>query len=380
VGVDVIMPALGVAQESGRVLRWLKGEGEEVVAGEPLVEIETDKVTVELPAPASGVLASVSVDAGVEVPVGRVIALIVAPGGTPAPAGRASSARSEDVSRAPARERRASPRARRLAHELGVDLATVEGSGPAGAVIAADLLRLRETDPRAPEPALAGAVWRRMAERATASWTSVPHFHLAREIDAAKLVSWRDSFPGEPAARVTFTDLFVRIAAVTLRAHPRLNARWSGAAVVLLPEIGVGVAVATDDGLVVPVIHGADRLSVPEIAEARRDLVARARARTLRLDDVAGGTFTISNLGMYGIDAVDPIVSMPEAAILGIGRVAERVRAVSGRPVVRPTAMLTLACDHRVADGALAASFLASLAALAEEPAPLAEGGLAAPG
>jgi pyruvate dehydrogenase E2 component (dihydrolipoamide acetyltransferase) len=395
VPTDVIMPALGMAQETGKLLQWLKAEGEEVTKGEPLMEVETDKVTVEIEAPASGVLSGVRAAQGDEIPVGQLIARIVEVGGgaaaaAPPPpadgpalpaAAPAAPAPAPSTARPPGGGRRAlaSPKARRIAAEKGIDLAAVKGSGPGGAVIAADVEALAAAAAPTPAPAPAAeaaavspvsSIWRTMAERMAASWTSVPHFYLVREINASRLISWRGAIGGgEPA--VTYTDLLVRLAARALREHPRVHVSWHEGSLRAHEEISIGVAVALEDGLVVPVLHGADGLSVREIASRRADLVERARTRALRLEDVQGGTFTITNLGMYGIDAFNAIVPAPQAAILAVGRIADRVVPIAGVPAVQPMLVLTLSCDHRAVDGARAAAFLDRLAALAEEPAAL---------
>jgi pyruvate dehydrogenase E2 component (dihydrolipoamide acetyltransferase) len=418
---NVIMPALEMAQETGKVVRWLKAAGDRVSKGEPLLEIETDKVTVELEAGASGILGDVTAREGDVVPVGRTIARILAPGeagATVAPPAapvtgdaipvssassvikasplarklaeehgidlaqirtgsgriekadvlahverqRASSARPPSAARLTA----ASPKARRLAAERGADIRTLRGSGPGGAVLAADILAAPRAHP--PEEHPVGTVWRRMAERMTASWTTAPHFYLFREVDVSRLRSWRELANRDAGARVTYTDLLVKLVAAALTRHPGLNASWKDGVITRRAEINIGVAVAIEDGLIVPVIHRADTLSLAEIAARREDVVSRSQAGKLRPDDIQGGGFTISNLGMYGVDAFSAIVNPPQAAILAVGRIAERVLAVNGQPAVHPTMMLSLSCDHRVVDGARGAQFLGTLADLIEEP------------
>jgi pyruvate dehydrogenase E2 component (dihydrolipoamide acetyltransferase) len=437
---NVIMPALEMAQETGKVVHWLKRPGDAVRKGEPIVEIETDKVTVEIEAPASGVLRDVTANEGDVVPVGRTIALIVAAGeaavaaaaapvmpaasaaatgaipaapqagGSPAGAVKASplarriaeqhgvdlgristaSGRIEkaDVlayveSRKPAaagngragRLVAASPKARRLAAERGLDLAALRGSGPGGAVLADDVpaaarpaaTPARSAPPREAAPGV-GTVWRIMAERMTASWTTVPHFYLVREVNVSRLAAWLEQARKQTGAHVTYTDLLVKLVAAALSRHPRANASWRDGAIAQNADINIGLAVAIDDGLVVPVIHRADSLRLPEIAARRADVVGRAQAGKLRPADIQGGGFTISNLGMFGVDAFSAIVNPPQAAILAVGRIADRVVALNGQPAVQPTMVLTLSCDHRALDGARAAQFLGTLADLVEEP------------
>ena len=421
----VIMPALELAQETGKVLRWLKSPGDTVSKGEPIVEIETDKVTVEIEAPASGVLCDVTARAGDVVPVGKTIALIVAAGeaatagsaAPPPPAVSASAVASPpaavnasagavkasplarkiaeqhgvDLARVKtatgriekadvlayverqqgalaadgtaARLAAASPKARRLAAERGLDIIALRGSGPGRAVLAADV--------PAAEPAAAPGVsnvWRIMAERMTASWTTAPHFYLVREVNVSRLVTWRERVGKHTGARITYTDVLVRLVAATLSQHPGVNASWKDGAIVRNADINIGLAVAIDEGLVVPVIHRADTLALAEIAARREDLVSRAQAGKLRPPDIQGGGFTISNLGMYGVDAFNAIVNPPQASILAVGRIADRVVAVNGQPGVQPTMVLTLSCDHRALDGARGAQFLGALAELIEEP------------
>jgi pyruvate dehydrogenase E2 component (dihydrolipoamide acetyltransferase) len=211
-----------------------------------------------------------------------------------------------------------------------------------------------------------------MAERMQASWQQVPHFSLQRDVDATRLESWRDAVRRrEGYERVTHTDLLVKVCAAALLQHPRVNATWANDRVTGQGDVNVGIAVATEDALIVPVIHGADRLGLRELAERRGVLVSRARERKLRPDDVGGGTFTISNLGMFGVDSFQAIVNTPQAAILAVGRILDKVVAVDGAPAVRPMLTLTVSFDHRVVDGAEGARFLDTLAALVEEPAGL---------
>ena len=396
---EVVMPALGVAQETGRIVEWLAVEGENVTEGEPLLEIETDKVTVSIDAPASGILSAVRADDGDEVPVGRVVAYIVAPGEEPpgVPAGQAPapgeaepvSAGTPHAQREPSQRvasltpgsggrPRASPLARRRAREAGIELEQLRGTGPGGAVTMADLDAAiaahatsdREGPPsgglpgQRPVASEVGAVWRRMAQRVTASWTSTPHFYLTREVDAGHLVA-RSAALGEG---VTLTDMLVWLSARALERHPEVNAVWDDDRPSRIDQINVGIAVAVDDGLIVPVVHRANELDVVDVAKRRSEVVERARGGTLLPEDVIGGTFTLSNLGMFGIDSFTAIVNGPQAAILAIGRVADRVVAQEGRPVVAPRMSLTLSCDHRVLDGARAARFLETLTSFVEEP------------
>lgn len=418
---NVILPALGMAQDTGKIVEWLKAEGERVTEGEPLVVIETDKAAVDLEAPASGILAQVSAAPGDEVPVAQVIAVILSPdeaanasiaAAKPAPAvdhapisASVSSSWPTSPTAAVASalptaavgrngQRAASPKARRIATEHGLDIHSIRGTGPSGVVLAADVLAVSKdvtvvaspapvvaTAPAAPERAgerstagesAVSTSWRLMAERTTQSWTSVPHFFLVREVNAGQLVTWRKRAAEQVSEGVTFTDLLVKIVAEALHRHPRLNATWANGAIVTNEEVNVGIAVATEDGLVVPVIRQAGDMSLRAIARQRADLVSRAQSAQLRLRDLQGGTFTISNLGMYGVDAFSAIINAPQAAILAVGRIVDRVVPVGGQPAVQPTLTLSLSCDHRVVDGARGAEFLATVAKLIEQPSELA--------
>jgi pyruvate dehydrogenase E2 component (dihydrolipoamide acetyltransferase) len=289
---------------------------------------------------------------------------------------------------APASNARISPKARRLAREHGVDLARVRGSGGEGEILAEDILAFVASPP-APAGVTAPArsenpqaearatqtitqVARLMAERTTQSWTSAPHFFVTRDIDAGALLSAREKFgpaiEKERGARLSHTDLLVAAVARALEKHPLVNASWTGDGIRLHPEINVGVAMAVEGGVVVAAIPGANTKKLGEIAKMRSDLTERARAGKLRPADITGATFTISNLGMYQVDAFTAIIVAPQAAILAVGRIADRVVPVDGKPGIRPLITLTLSCDHRVFDGARAALFLNDLAAAIVEP------------
>jgi len=379
---ELIMPALGVAQDTGKLVRWLKAEGDEVAKGEPVMEVETDKVTVEVEAPADGVLGGVRATESEDVPVGQVVAYVLAPGeeapaeeqaaapAAVAPAPASAHADGDGAAAPPPRRRLASPKARRIAQERGVDLERLSGSGPGGAIVAADL-----AEPSAARAPRVGRVWARMADHVTESWQTVPHFYLQRQVDASRLLAWRAHTVSRPGyERATLTDLLVKVSAEALARHPAINASWRDGSIVDNDRVNVGIAVAIDDGLIVPVVHDANRLKLRELVERRAQLVEAARSGALRPEDVSGGTFTISNLGARGaVDVFQPIVNAPQAAILAVGAVAERVIPVDGRPGIRPLATLSVAFDHRVVTGAIGADFLETLAALVEEPAGLVE-------
>lgn len=392
---SVVMPALEMAQETGKLLAWRKKEGDRVSKGEPLLEIETDKAVVEIEAPADGILAGIRASEGAEIPVGQTIAWIVAPGEQPpadtvsvAPAARATSQpKSEPSHAAPtqvalpsaALSAKISPKARRLAKELGVDIVAIRGSGPGGEILASDVQAaatsrtVHSTLKESGTVEIPTSLGRIMAERTTQSWTTVPHFFVTREVDATALNHYREQIVDEIEStkkiRVTHTDLLVAMVSRVLLKHPRLNASWSAEGIHLHNHVNMGVAIAVNDGVVAAVIHNAHTASLPEIAIQRRDVAERARAGKLRPADIADATFTISNLGMYGVDQFSAIITPPQAAILAVGGIADKVVAIEGKPTVRPMMTLTISCDHRVADGARAAMFLGDLAQALSDPA-----------
>jgi pyruvate dehydrogenase E2 component (dihydrolipoamide acetyltransferase) len=393
------------------------------------MEIETDKATVEIEAPESGILGGITAHPGDVIPVGQIIAWILAAGEQP-PAGVSPNIQTEPQPQprnlpieasplarkiaeehgidlalikangkriekadvlayinatpqstaagtavsSPTRLSPASPKARRLAVERGIDIATLSGSGPDGAVLTADvpLEIVPAPSTNVETPGTLSTVWRIMAERMTNSWTTVPHFYLMREADASNLIEWRSHVSSIVEKRTgnkpTYTDLLVKLIGFTLREHPRLNAAWADGNIQFNKAINLGIAVAVEEGLIVPVIRDADSASISEIASQRKELVERAQKRKARPADISDGTFTLSNLGMYNVDAFSAIVNPPQAAILAVGRIAERVVPVNGDVVIRPMMVMTLSCDHRVVDGARGAQFLDDLANLIQDP------------
>jgi len=380
---SVVMPALEMAQEIGKLISWRKKEGDHVSKGEPLLEIETDKAIVEVEAPADGILAGVVAKEGAVIPVGETIAWIIRPGeAVPAKSSAVSSARvapeperiatpAVDTVPHPATSAsaRLSPKARRLAREAGVDVAQLQGSGPGGAVIATDIASVAEK--RSSDLETPSSIARIMAERTTQSWMTVPHFFVVREVDASGLIAIREAIASKHEfvnGRLTYTDLLVGLVARVLEKHPRLNASWVSGKIRLNREINIAVAIAVEDAVVAPVIHGANSLPLKRISTERQNLSDRARANRLRPEDIAGATFTISNLGMFQVDAFSAIINPPQAAILAIGSITDRVVAADGQPAVRPMMTLTLSCDHRVIDGARAATFLRDVVECLQKP------------
>ncbi len=396
------MPALEMAQETGKLLAWRKKEGEVITKGEPLLDVETDKAVVEIEAPVDGILAGIKAQAGDVIPVGQTIAWIVNAGEKPpvdeassvsgrrmdtkaAPAAAPATASAAPAAAPPANVR-ISPKARRLAREHGVDLSRVRGTGGEGEILAEDILAFvgsgtsKAAGDAAAKTALSGTpaagtlsqVARLMAERTAQSWTTAPHFFVSRDVDAGGLLQAREKLgPGveqERGVRLSQTDLLVAAVAHALAKHPVVNATWAGDGICFQKEINVGIAMAVDDGVVVASIPGANTKKLGEIAALRRDLTERARSGKLRSADITGATFTISNLGMYNVDAFTAIIVAPQAAILAVGRIADRVVPVDGKPGIRPMLTFTLSCDHRVFDGARAALFLNDLAAAILDP------------
>lgn len=398
--LSVVMPALEMAQETGTLVAWLKQEGEQVRKGEMLLEVETDKAVVEIEAAGDGLLGGISAKPGDVIPVGQTIAWILKPGESPpaAPAVATSTGRRSDASPAPRQQpsaeqassvaggvsatrpaggARISPKARRLAREHDVDIASVKGSGPGGEVLADDILAAAAAgagspvaaDPQAGPTGVErlSSVGRLMAERTTQSWTSAPHFFVTREVDARALNAARatlmPAIEASHGVKITHTDLLVAVVGRALRKHPRLNASWTADGIALHQDVNVALAMAVEHAVVTAVVRGADTAAVGEIAVRRRDLAERARAGRLQPADIAGATFTISNLGMYGVDAFTAIIVPPQAGILAVGAIGDRVVAVDGEVAVRPMMTMTLSADHRVVDGAMAAVFLRDVVA-----------------
>jgi pyruvate dehydrogenase E2 component (dihydrolipoamide acetyltransferase) len=389
--ISVVMPALEMAQETGKLLAWRKKEGESVAKGEILLEIETDKAVMEIESPADGVLAGIKAEPGTDIPVGRTIAWIVRPGETPpqdlplAESGRRMTSESSVATNvAPATATsttggaRLSPKARRMAREHSIDIASLQGSGPGGAIIEKDILAAVQSRSASAAPTALqtlSSIAKIMAERTAQSWTTVPHFFLTRDVDVGALVQVREALSVDlgksGGARPSHTDLLAFLLARVLTRHPLLNASWAGTGIQRNPEINIALAIAVEDGVVTAVIRNADKLDLGDLASQRRNLAERARSGKLRPADVSNGTFTISNLGMYNIDAFNAIITPPQAAILAVGRIADRVVPIDRQPAIRPTMTMTLSCDHRVVDGAKAALFLDDLAEAIRDPKPL---------
>jgi len=385
VATEVKLPRLGQGMESGTIVRWLKSEGEQVAKGDPLYELDTDKVTQEVEAEATGVLLKIAVNEG-EVEVGRTIAFIgkegesVAAVEAPAPAKVSDTETVSDTKKLPERvpeqatngRVKASPLARRLARERGIDLATLRGTGPEGRIVANDVQRTEEAPALVAAEAATSAplsnIRKTIARRLTEAWT-VPAFMLTVSADmtrANELVARRREL--EPDVRVTVTDLLARVCAQALVRHPGMNVQYTEDALLSFPNANVGIAVAAPQGLVVPVVHNAEQLSLSQIAHVRGDLVLRARDSKLRAEDIDGGTFTISNLGMFDVDQFVAVLNPPQASILAVGATRDQVVPVDGDLRVLPMMTMTLTCDHRAVDGATGAEFLKTVKGFLEFP------------
>ncbi len=384
---EVIMPALSPAQETGILIEWFKEEGDLIEKGEPLMEVETDKANVEVEATTTGILANITVNLGDEIPVGKVIALILADGESAPESKKEYSSSETKVSEEdtaqlqttisnpldpsanlPTNKIVASPKVRQYAKKEGIDLSFIKGSGPNGVILMEDVLVNQSSTETEENDIPTSKGWRLMADRLTESWSSAPHFNLVRHLDVSNLVTYKKQVQEKNSNRLTYTDLLIKLVSITLKEHPRINASWIDNKIVKNSEINVGLAVDFDGGLIVPVIHKTDELSLGEITNRRKDLITRTQAGKLRSGDLDRGTFTISNLGMFDVDSFNAIINPPQAAILAVGRIVDKVVPVDGLPAVRPILTLNLSFDHRVVDGVRGAEFLQTLSNLIQNP------------
>jgi len=416
---EIIMPKVGDAMSEGKVVRWYKNAGDAVKKGEPLLEIETDKVNLDLEAESDGTLADVRAKEGDMVPVGETLARVLGAGEKapePAkveekPAEPEQQRRTTDKKDAfkhttgeyheaieqkgPRRDRtapetnvvampqsggrlRSSPLARKMASELGVSLDSVQGSGPRGRIIAADVKNAQGRGATAsaaqPLPSLEtkiiplSAMRRTIAKRLSESTGPIPHFYLTADYDVTNLLEVRRQLSEMTGAKLSLNDFIIRAVALALRSHPQVNASWGDDAITQHGEVHVGVAVATPEGLITPVIRNADQKSVSDIATEVRALADKAKNRKLKPEEYQGSTFTISNLGAWGIEEFTAIINPPNAAILAIGAAEARPVAIDRQIVVRDRMKVTMSCDHRLVDGAIGADFLRTLRQLIEQP------------
>jgi pyruvate dehydrogenase E2 component (dihydrolipoamide acetyltransferase) len=432
----VIMPKLGMAMSDGTVVKWLKEDGAEVKAGEPIVVVMSKKITYEVQAPAGGILRPVASPKDVRA-IGQVIGFVTEPGeetpeveivtpapeeapaaapttaAAPAPAGKAEARAKapgeepafvpsspaarrlaqelgvditrvttagrriteEDVRRYHEEQSRivASPLARRMAEEEGLELAQIEGTGPGGRITEEDVLRALEkrgVPAAAPARRIPFAGMRQaIAEHMVHSLQTMAQVSMSTKVDVTELKATREVLGARWGRKPSYTDFLVKAVVVALQEHPLLGARLEGEEIVLPGEYNIGVAVALEDGLIVPVVRNAGQLSLVAIGERVQDLARRARENSLEVDEVTGGTITITNLGMYGVDASTPIINPPEVAILGVGRIVPELALVEGQMVAREVMTLSLTVDHRIVDGAPGAQFLQTLVGLLEHPA-----------
>jgi pyruvate dehydrogenase E2 component (dihydrolipoyllysine-residue acetyltransferase) len=416
---QVTLPRLGQGMETGTIVRWLKSEGESVAKGEPLYELDTEKVTQEVEAEASGVLLKILAGEGEEIEVGKAIAVIGEQGEdfseeeeTPdrvEPAEGGAEIGVEKPAEGPAREAerergreagpegpsepeqrvdganggriKASPLARRIARERGIELAALRGTGPEGRIVAEDVERAGASAPvsaAAAAPAQTGEIEvvklnqmrKTIARRMSEAWQA-PAFQIAMSADMRASIRLREALLArveEGGVRPTYSDILTKVVALALMRHRDLNAHFAGDSVRLFPSANIGIAVAVPHGLVVPVIQACEQRSIPDIATTRADLVARTRGGKLTSEDLENGTFTISNLGMYGVERFTAVLNPPQAGILAVGAIEERPVAEEGEVVIRPRMDMTLTIDHRSVDGATASEFLATVKSFLEEP------------
>lgn len=402
---EVLMPKLGMTMETGTIMQWLVQEGDAVSQGDVLLEVMTDKINIEVEAYESGTLLKTYYQEGDVVPVNQVIAYIGEEGEevpdqppaleaegdtkpqeeTPVDKEEQPQAATQPTTVAKNEKPRATPAARKWAREHDLSLYEIQGSGPRGRIHVEDVRRHLEQQKRQPvarvepttpkQPAkrttLSG-MRKTIAERMQQSWTQVPHVTLHVEADVQKLIEMRKELlplvEKKTGLRLSYTELILKATGIALREHPSVNVTFEGNEIVARNEVNIGLAVSQEQGLLVPVIHHVDQLGLAELTEKSKQVAKEARQGRLSPDALAGGTFTVSNLGMYAVDQFTPIVNQPQTAILGVGRIRERAIGVDGELCLRPLMSLSLSFDHRVIDGAPAADFLTTLVTLLENP------------
>jgi pyruvate dehydrogenase E2 component (dihydrolipoamide acetyltransferase) len=372
------MPKLSLTMKTGSVVQWFKKEGEDVKKGEPVVEILSEKVTYDVEAPATGVLKKVMAEEGMDLPVGATLAFVAAPDEEVSEAEIAEKAVTtttevgeevsieEEAETRPARERvLASPAAKRLAREHNVDLARLQGTGPDGRIVEEDVKRFVEEQrrllTRVKEEFPLTGIRKTTAERVASSFQTAPHSFIIMDADMTNAETLRGK------TRASYTAMLVSAAAKALHEQPTVNSTLAEGKIKVYEDVNVGVAVSTEKGLVVPVIRNADRKSLAVISSELAELASKAREGRLLKEELSGGTFTVTNLGMYDVDMFIPIINPPEAAILAAGRIAKKAVATNEGVAVRPMMTLTLAYDHRIIDGAPAATFLRRIKKIVEE-------------
>lgn len=403
---EVIMPQLGLTMEEGTIGKWIKQEGDKVNVGEVLVEITTDKLSSEIESEVEGVLLKIVAQEGEDIPVKGVIAIIGEEGekvDTPQAPKAAEEPKAEEAPKSIEAPKsasvtetgriKASPLAKKIALDLGVDLTKVTGTGPNGRIVQKDVLAAEaqpaaqksESAPAqakvvpasAPVAAQSGDIVKPLtnmrkviAKRMQTSKNTAPHVTITTEVNVDKTIALRSKLNAKNTdVRFSYTDILVKMAAVALRNYPKLNSSITEDSIILHDKVNVGVAVALDDGLIVPVVKDADRKGLKAITKETKDLISKARSNTLSPDEMAGATFTISNLGGYDIDGFTPVINLPEAAILGVGRIVKKPIVNENDEIVPASMMvLSLSFDHRVIDGAQAAEFLKAIKGYLEDP------------
>jgi len=381
---EVIMPKMGQTMERGKIIKWLKKDGEEVRRGDPLLEIETDKTTIEVEARESGILKIIA-EEGEEVPIATTIAYIVKEGET-IPEEKKLKKTPEKAEATAVKRVKASPLARKIAEEKGIDLTKVQGTGPGGRITKNDVLAYLEREAEAAaaekasmEPALPeyevvpmSSMRRAIARKMVESKTHAPHFYVTVQVDMTEAVRMRENliplFEAKKGVRLSFTHLLIKAVASALEKYPQLNATFEEDEIRIWKDVNIGIAVSLEDGLIVPVLRGANKLDLFEIASQASELVTKAREKRLREDEFSGGTFTISNMGAVGVDSFIAIINVPETAILATGRISDKPAVVDGELTIRKMMNMTLSADHRVVDGVTAAKFLQEIKRLLEAP------------
>lgn len=378
----IVLPKQGLQMTEGTIVSWLKKPGDAISAGEPIVEIETDKTTMQVESPVTGVVLAVLCKEGDAVPVASTIAIVGEPGEKVPEIGTQPAA--DTAAGSPARgAMAATPRARMRAEEKHVDLSGLTGSGPDGLIIERDVIRAAAAAPQmpaappraAPEPARLpegtltplSTMRRTIARRMRESLSTAAQATHEMDIDCSEMVRLKADLDGRQV-EVSYTDIIVKALGAALRQHPLMSSTWTDQGILMREQVNVGVAVALDDGLIVPVIRGADSLSLIAIHARMRELTARAREGTLQAEDREGAGFTVSNLGMYGVDRFTAIIDQPQTGILAVGRIVRKPVVVGEEIAIRPQMMITLSYDHRVVDGAPAARFLQTVRQLLESP------------
>jgi pyruvate dehydrogenase E2 component (dihydrolipoamide acetyltransferase) len=368
---EIILPRLDPEMKEGTILEWIRKEGDAVKKGEPIAEVEGEKVIFEVEAPESGILARILVSEGKSVPIATPIAILAEK--------EEEVAKAMEIQvRAPVKEEktlRASPAARKIAIEHGVDLAKIDGSGPGGRIVKLDVLKFVEemvkekVSPLEVERVIPlRGIRKTIAERMASSYRTIPHVAITMEVNMSEAVKLREKMEGMMNSKIPFTAILTEVLANALGKHPILNATLDEDQIKIFKDINVGIAVAVEDGLIVPVVHKADEKNITEITSIVKSLIQKAKERRLSVEELKGGTFTITNLGGFGVDVFTPIINPPQAAILGIGRIAEKPRFLNGKIEVLPVMTLTLNFDHRIIDGAKAAEFLQEIKNLLEWP------------